>query len=76
MLEKATASRAVPQHNNYQSYRYKKDVNALNQLLNAQEEENMDEIRALVVKSIQDTRKNNREVRFMHMVFNTQLECL
>jgi hypothetical protein len=38
------------------------DVNALNQLLNAQEEEKLEEIRALV-KSIQDTRKNNPEVR-------------
>jgi hypothetical protein len=48
------------------------DVNALNQLLNAQEEEKMDEIRALV-KSIQDTRKNNPEVRLFHMICNTQL---
>ena len=48
------------------------DVNALNQLLNAQEEEKMDEIRALV-KSIQDTRKNNPEVRLFHMISNTQL---
>jgi hypothetical protein len=37
------------------------DVNALNQLLNAQEEEKLEEIRTLV-KSIQDTRMNNPEV--------------
>ncbi|KAL3756616.1 hypothetical protein ACHAWU_005844 [Discostella pseudostelligera] len=47
--------------------RYKMDVNALNQLLNAQEEEKLEEIRALV-KSIQDTRKNNPEVALPHKV--------
>lgn len=37
------------------------DINALDKLLDAQEEEKLEEIRALI-KDIQETRKNNPEV--------------
>ncbi|KAL7536247.1 hypothetical protein ACHAWF_005416 [Thalassiosira exigua] len=47
--------------------RYMMDINALDQLLNAQEEEKLEEIRALV-KDIQETRRNNPEVALPHKV--------
>lgn len=47
--------------------RYKNDINALDQLLDAQEEEKLEEIRALV-QDIQETRKNNPEVALSHRV--------
>mmetsp|Transcript_6623 Transcript_6623/g.12501 ORF Transcript_6623/g.12501 Transcript_6623/m.12501 type:complete len:207 (-) Transcript_6623:1551-2171(-) len=47
--------------------RYKMDINALDQLLDTQEEEKLEEIRALI-KDIQETRKKNPEVAIPHKV--------
>lgn len=47
--------------------RYKMDIDALDQLLDAQEENKLEAIRALI-KDIQETRKKNPEVALPHKV--------
>eukprot|EP00584_Thalassiosira_punctigera_P021255 CAMPEP_0172554916 /NCGR_PEP_ID=MMETSP1067-20121228/57011_1 /TAXON_ID=265564 ORGANISM="Thalassiosira punctigera, Strain Tpunct2005C2" /NCGR_SAMPLE_ID=MMETSP1067 /ASSEMBLY_ACC=CAM_ASM_000444 /LENGTH=216 /DNA_ID=CAMNT_0013343385 /DNA_START=133 /DNA_END=783 /DNA_ORIENTATION=- len=47
--------------------RYKMDIDMLDQLLDSEEEEKLEEIRALI-QDIQETRKNNPEVALPHKV--------
>mmetsp|Transcript_9695 Transcript_9695/g.16925 ORF Transcript_9695/g.16925 Transcript_9695/m.16925 type:complete len:209 (-) Transcript_9695:199-825(-) len=47
--------------------RYKTDIDALDQLLDSNEEEKLEQIRALI-EDIQETRKNNPEVAIPHKV--------
>ena len=51
------------------------DIDALDQLLNAQEEEKLEEIRALI-KDIQETRKNNPEVRCINVNDDCEVSML
>lgn len=46
--------------------RYKMDIDALDQLLDAQEENKLEAIRALI-KDIKETRKKNPEVRCLYL---------
>ena len=54
----STSCRLLP----FSFCRYKMDINALDELLDAREENKLEAIRALV-KDIQETRKKNPEVR-------------